>query len=127
MLDTAERKLVMMVFNRFFSNEKERTWTDLDSNLEIFGWLSEKDLIQETRVKTYIHSEGIFRCLQTHDQKACFAPYVLEAANHILSLYEANAYLHPNNRYILEYYLVMSEMGLIFSEPNASSSGGSLE
>jgi hypothetical protein len=115
MMTKEQSDIVKMVFNRFIDNETE-TWTDLDSNLELFGYLSDEELIQEAKAKFSYHSEGSFRCLQNHNPDVCFAPFILEAVESILNLHdETRTAIHPNNLYVLKYYLVMSEMRMIYS------------
>ena len=93
---------------------EDDTWGDIDCNLEMFDWLSDKELIEETRIKILEHSRGTFRCAQNHEQGICFAPLVLEAVIAINKLYEETGRLHEKNRYILTYYLSMSELRLIY-------------
>ena len=115
--------IVKLVYRRFMDNETE-TWTDLDSNLELFSYLSDEELIQEAKVKFFHHSQGTFRCMTEHPQEVCFSPFILQAVESILNLHdETRTVIHPNNLYLLSYYLVLSEMKMIFSVPklNASS------
>jgi hypothetical protein len=113
MMSKDEAEVVKIVYNRFIGNEEE-TWTDLDSNLEMFDWLNDKEIIKETKVKLILHAKGI-RCDQEHKLSECFAPYVMEAAEAITKLYDNTKELHVKNKYILTYYLVLSELGLIYS------------
>ncbi len=109
-----QSEVVKTVYLRLIDNESD-DWTDLDSNLEIFGWLSDEELLAEVKVKQDRHSKGVLRCPINHDGLVpCFAPTILEAVEAIVSLYDSKGALHEKNRYVLTYYLVMSEMGLIF-------------
>jgi len=117
MMDEEEIEIVKLVYNRFMDNE-DNQWTDIDNNLEFFSYLTDKELVKESKIKTYEHERGI-RCSQEHGQVNCFAPYILEAVEIILKLYDETKELHPKNAYILSYYLVMGEMGLIYPTSSA--------
>jgi hypothetical protein len=113
MMTTDQTKIVKMVYNRFIESEEE-IWTDLDSNLEMFGYLTDKELIVEADVKHEKHCQTGIRCAQDHQPSNCMAPIILESVEIILDLYDKTGELHEKNRYILEYYLVMSELKMIF-------------
>mgnify|MGYP001546451739 CR=1 FL=1 len=114
MMTKEERDVVKTVYTRFLESEEER-WTEIDDNLEFVDYLSDAELIKECLVKYTRHFGGVFRCIQDHSQENCFAPYILEAVEAILKLFEETEDLHENNRYILTYYLVMSELKMIYS------------
>ena len=115
MMSNEQARIVRMVYNRFMENESD-DWTTMDDNLEIFSWLSNEDLVRESKAKFKKHSKGTFRCGQTHDQSVCFAPHILESVEAILDLYKSTKELHLKNAYILSYYLVLSELKLIYSD-----------
>jgi hypothetical protein len=117
MMTKDQVKSVTIVYNRFMDNEDGGKWTVIDDNLEWVGWMTTEELITETSLKVLKHSEGEFRCITNHSLEVCFAPVILSAVEAILELYSETLQLHKNNRYILEYYLSMSEMGMIYSQP----------
>lgn len=124
MMTTEQSAVVKTVYARFMDSEGgelEHSWTGLDDNLELFSWLSDTDIAREASVKAETHRHGTFRCHNVHEQQHCFAPYILEAVQAILDLYEKTGDLHENNRYILTYYLSMSELGMIFSSVASSA------
>lgn len=114
-----ETQAIKLVYDRFIRSESA-DWSDLnsdlESNLEFFGWLTDKELVNEVKVKQLKHSRGkIFRCTETHEKdEDCFAPYILEAIGYIINLWDKTRILTEKNRYILLYYVSMAEMGLIF-------------
>lgn len=112
--------VIKMVYRRFIDHEVVE-WGSFDDNLEMYGWLSQAELIKESKIKFLKHSKGNFRCSQDHSKEHCFAPYILESVDIILSLYGKTKSLHEKNAYILTYYLVMSEMGLIYSDSESSA------
>lgn len=123
MMTAEEASVVKLVFSRFMESEcinekNEKTnWGDMDCVLDEIGWLSDQELIAEAEIRHDMHKRGkIFRCYSSHKQEDCFAPFILEAVGAILSLNNSTIELHPKNRYILVYYLSMSEMMMIFNE-----------
>lgn len=116
MMSKEEADIVKMVYTRFLESEEETTWSEIDENLEFFGYLSDQEIIKEAKIKAEEHSDGIFRCQNDHDHKFCFAPRILEAVNYILNLYDETGFLHEKNRYVLLYYLVMSTLRMIYSQ-----------
>lgn len=115
MMTDDEGQVVRIVYERFLDSESQ-DWGDLDCNLEFFDWLHDKELINEVRIKQINHLRGKFlRCTSDHDQESCFAPVIMEAVGYILDLWDSTRILHERNRYVLLYYVSMSEMGLIFS------------
>jgi hypothetical protein len=120
MMTPEEAEVVSLVYNRFMDNE-ERTWTNLDDNLEFFELLSDLELVREADVKRESHAHGVFRCMSDHEYQYCFAPFVLESVESILDLYDKTKELHVNNRYVLAYYLAMSEMKMLYSTEASSA------
>lgn len=120
MMTEEEAKIVKLVYNRFIDSE-DQTWTTIDDNLEFVDYLTDDELIREASIKADDHSVGVFRCKSSHEANFCFAPFILESVNSILSLNEKTGELHPKNRYILTYYLSMSELGLIYSSTTSSA------
>jgi hypothetical protein len=107
-------KTVKLVYSRFIDSESDE-WTAIDENIEYCSYLSDSELIKEVTIKYEIHCKSEFRCNQNHQQIHCFAPYILESVEAILNLYIDTEELHEKNRYILTYYIVMSDLGMIFS------------
>ncbi len=108
-----ESQIVKLVYNRFIESEEE-IWTDLDDNLEMTGLMTNEELVKAAKTEANGHSSGI-RCKQDHGQHNCMAPLILESVNYILDLYGKTRELHPKNRYILEFYLSMSALRMIYS------------
>ena len=124
MMTREEADTVKLVYSRLYESEydsligkgEECHWTDLDDNLEFFSYLSDSELVREVQINHLVYSKGrVFRCAQNHKQEYCFAPYVLESSESIVKLYEETKELHCKNRYILIYFLAMSEMKLIYA------------
>ena len=109
-----DSEVVRLVYNHFMDTE-EMDWSAIDDSLEYFGWLNDKEIIAECMVKMKAHSKGV-RCKMDHEIEFCLAPKVLNAAQAIIDLYKETRYLPPKNKYILTYYLGLSELGIIFSD-----------
>jgi hypothetical protein len=116
MMSKEESDIVKSVYTRFLESEEESTWTEIDENLEFYGYLSDEEVIKEAKIKFEEHSSGVFRCKNEHDIKFCFAPKILEAVEYILNLYDETGFLHEKNRYVILYYLVMSILRMIYSQ-----------
>lgn len=119
MMTKEESEAVKIVYNRLIDSEEEN-WSHIDDNLELCSYLSDSELIAECSIKYLSHSQGVFRCSQDHPIEFCMAPRFLHAVETILTLYCQTQQLHPKNKYILEYYLTMSEMKMIFSETSGA-------
>ena len=114
MMSKEEAETVKAVYNRLLDSE-EQVWTDIDDNLEMVGWMSDAELITESKIRLAEHSKkGTFRCYNDHGTENCFAPTLLEAVEAIVLLSGQSGKLHEKNAYILSYYLVMTEMNMIF-------------
>jgi len=113
-MNREEAQVIKVVYERFIDSESLE-WADIDCNLEFFDWLYDKELIDEAKIKQIKHSQGkTFRCTSNHSQEDCFAPFIFEAVTYILNLWDRTRILEEKHRYILLYYVSMSEMGLIF-------------
>lgn len=120
MMNEDQTKVVRNVYGRFIDSE-DLNWTIIDDNIHFLDYMLDKDLMKEAAVKFHTHSHGIFRCQADHEQQYCFAPHILEAVGYIVDLYKETGELHEKNRYIVEYYMAMSEAGMIFSNEASSA------
>jgi len=112
---TQDQKVtVSQVFQRFVeSDTAERGWSDVDEQMSMLEWLSDGQLAIEASVLLQIQSGGNPQCRQEHSKSACFVPTILEAVGVILDLYGKTSNLHPRNKFILQYYLALSQVGFI--------------
>lgn len=113
MMSKDQADIIKMVYARFMENEIE-DWSRIDEILEMLESLSKKELVQETEVLYFAHIKNGLRCTHDHEIQYCFAPYILEAVEIILELYAKTKTLHIKNAYILQYYLAMCELRLIY-------------
>lgn len=121
MMTREESEVVKMVYSRFMQNE-DYSWTEMDDELEMLSWLKDDELIQEAEIKYFDHSKGLFRCRHDHPMTSCMAPLILESVEAILALHDETGELHPKNRYVLQYYIVFTEMKLIFIDKTNEAS-----
>jgi hypothetical protein len=119
MMSREEKEVVQLVYNRLIESEEEE-WSNIDGYLELCSYMSDSELVTESSIKYVVHSQGVFRCSQEHDLSFCMAPRILDAVEAILALYWQTKELHPKNRYILEYYLTMCELRMLFNEPSSA-------
>lgn len=122
MMTEEQVRIVKAVYSRFIESEAE-TWTDLDSNIELYDYLNNRELVAESEIKFNKFSKKVFRCSQHHGgdpkmhlQELCMAPIILEAVGAVISLYRETKELHPKNRYLLTFFHAMSEMKMIYND-----------
>ena len=121
MMSSEQSAIVKLVYNRFMESEESSAWNDMDENLCFFDLLSDEEMIKESTIMFESHSKcKTFRCERGHEISECFAPFILECVEYILDLYGETEELHIKNRYILEYYLTMSELKIIYGANEAS-------
>lgn len=112
MMTPDQRKTVTKVYNHLLDNEK-RGWDGLDDYIDCLDYLEDDQLYREADVLHQQHSKGIVRCQQDHPRENCFIPLLVEASSAILELYKETNSMHPKNKYILQYYLAMQQVGMI--------------
>ncbi len=116
-MNADQAKSVKLVYTRLIENEDPDVWSELDENLDLVEYMNDSELITECIIKFEQHSlNGPFRCKVDHDAIHCLAPHILDSVSAIIDLWNETDDLHPKNRYILAYYLCMSELRFIFNE-----------
>lgn len=113
MMTPEDKTAVIRVYNHFLKSEEDG-WSNLDDNLEMMDLLSDEELANESIIRQEYHKQNGIKCVTNHDPNECFATVILESVDAILKLYEETKELHLKNRYILLYYMAMSEMRIIF-------------
>jgi hypothetical protein len=109
--------IVDRVFRRFAEiDDKQTKWTMLDTNMSMLEWLDDAQLVRESEVVLLEHRAGKPRCKMNHSEERCFAPTIVDAAEHIIGWYKKGGKLSKDNRYVLEYYIALDNIGEIFSE-----------
>lgn len=117
MMTQDQAKTVSMVYRKFLAQEDTNgdDWTILDEYMEKLDWLDNDQLAIEAEVKYNEHKSGEPRCQYPHDEKECFVLVIIDAVMAILDLYKKTKNLHEKNRYILSYYLALSQANFIIS------------
>lgn len=116
MMTPDQVRIVAQVYRRFAESE-DRPWDSLDDNLWPLEWLDNDQLHRECDVLLEKHRQGKPRCDVEHKKEnECFVPTIIDAVVAILDLYKKTGYMHKNNRYILEYYLALTQIGMIISD-----------
>lgn len=114
MMTKDQEEAVKTVFRKFSGDEEHRGWTEVDDDLSYLGYLTDEEIVIETEVQLNKHSEGKPRCTETHGPGSkCLVPVIIDAASAIVELYQQSKQIHSKNRYVLEYYLAFSHLGLI--------------
>lgn len=104
-------KNITEVYSRFIKSE-HREWGVLDDTLCYLEYIEDDQIYKESSILFWKHRDGA-TCDISHPIEECFVPLILNAVEAILGLYEETRDMHPNNRYILEYYLALSQIGTI--------------
>lgn len=115
MITLEQAKVIGSVFKRFNSGET-LTWTEMDDCMEQLAWLSEDQLIVEVEVMLYMHDEKKARCTVNHAREVCFVPVVMDACSYIVEDFKSSQRLVKKARYVLEYYLSLSQTGHIIHD-----------
>lgn len=114
MMTDEQVKIIRAVYQRFRTSDNQETgWSDIDESMSMLTWLEDGQLTIEASLKIIEHSEGRPKCAQNHPIEDCFVPTIVEAVGIILDLYAKTGNLHSNNRFVLQYYLALSQTGFI--------------
>lgn len=114
MMTKEQRHTVQQVFHRFCESDKlETEWSGVDECMSMLEWLDSHQITIEAAVVYHVHGKGQPHCSREHPIGECFVPTIIEAVGIILHLYAQTGNLHPNNRFILGYYLSLAQVGFI--------------
>lgn len=114
MMTKDEQNIVREVYLKFLDSEgSDPEWTQFDESMVTLDWLEDKQIAIEASVKMQEQSKGTPRCSQDHPIENCFVPKIIESVSSIVNLYSDTGNLHENNRFILKYYLSLSQIGFI--------------
>lgn len=108
-------KIVVRVYTHLLESES-RGWDELDDYIEYLEYLDDDQLHREADALYAKHSISIVGCNQKHPKEKCFMPVLLEAVGAILDLYKEKNNLHEKNKYILQYYIAMTQAEMIVIE-----------
>lgn len=117
MMTQDQAKIVMAVYRKFAEQDEQNAeeWTPIDEYMEKLDWLNNGQLIIEAQVKYNEHKSGEPRCQYPHGKTECIVPIIVDAVMAILDLYKKTGNLHEKNRFILMYYLALSQANWITS------------
>ena len=105
-------KTVVFVYNRLMENEK-RGWDAIDDYMDWLEYLDDDQLHREVDVMYEIHGRQQVKCSKDHGKEECLIPMLLEAVGAIIDLYKETGDLHEKNKYILQYYLALTQSDMI--------------
>lgn len=118
-MNSDQAKNVALVYRRFIASEKfgicggEGMWDGLDDYMDQLEYLDDNQLHREADVVLMGHKQGKPDCGQNHTQSECFISQIVDAVDAILEQYKETGNLHKNNKYILQYYLAISQAGMV--------------
>lgn len=114
-------QIIDQVYQRFMDSENERpVWNPIDETMYKLQWIDVDQLTREAQIVLLEHANGKIQCNMSHTNSACFAPKIVAAAAAILQLYLTSGELSSNNKYVLQYYLALNHLKIIFvEEPKA--------
>lgn len=115
MMTPEQRKIVTSTYNHLMEKEN-RGWDGLDDCLNYLDYLDNDQLHREADVIYEKHLRRVVKCKQDHPIENCFIPMLIDASGAILELYKETNSLHPKNRYILQYYVAMTQAGIVVVE-----------
>jgi hypothetical protein len=114
---TTEQELkIENVFRRFAdSDSKTKNWDELDEAISMLGWLDDNQLTIEVHTKLIHQTSGSPRCNSDHPIAECFVPDIVEAIDLLLNEYVDTRYLSNKAKFMMQYYLGLSQIGHIVS------------
>lgn len=115
-MNAEERENIKNVYKRFLNSE-ERGWDSLDDYLDLLDYLDDDQLSREAEVLFLKHKEKAVMCKIKHKKPSeCFVPYILRAVETILNFYKKNGKLNDSHKYILQYYLALTQNKFIYTK-----------
>lgn len=113
-MTTYQQNIIDKVYKKFVESDSiDIQWTDIDEQISILEWLDDRQLMIEAKVKLHEQSGGQPRCNQDHPINDCFIPIAIEAVKFIVDSYAKTKTLNSNDRFVIKYYLSLSQVGLI--------------
>jgi hypothetical protein len=101
------------VYRMLMDSEDESSWDEVDTCLDLLEYLEDEQLVIEAGVVFSQHGGGQVTLSTEHPGSKQAATDIVDAVSSILSLFSETQNLHKNNRYILQYYLALSQVGEI--------------
>lgn len=112
-------ELIKTVYNRFLDSEDKRGWSSLDDYLDLLEYLDDHQLYKESLNLYNLHKNKKMGCPYNHKKKDCFVPSVLTVIELILIYYAQKMILTEKYKFILQYYLALTQCGQIIELINA--------
>ena len=113
MLTPEESKNIRMVYIHLLESEKGG-WDSLDDSLELLEYLEDDQIVVEAEVALTNHKGKNMGCPHKHQKgDVCPVTNIIDATESILTLYRETFNLHEKNRYIISYYIALTNMGMI--------------
>jgi hypothetical protein len=114
MMTKEQQQTVTQVYRKFYDSDSiDEGWTEIDEQMSMLEWLDDNQLVVEAAVLIQLQTQGQPRCDQNHPISECFVPTIIEAVGYILDLFGKSGNLHAKNKFILQYYLALSQIKFI--------------
>jgi hypothetical protein len=114
-----QTQIIDAVFQRFIDSENQRPiWNPIDEAMYKLQWIDSDQLVREASIISYEHKHGKVRCNMQHNQSVCFAPKIVQAAQILLTDYESTRNLPAAHKYMLQYYLSLHHLKIIYTDEN---------
>ena len=119
-MTSEQTQAIDIVYRRFIDSENERPlWNPIDEAMEKLQWIDADQLVRESKIASEELRQGKVKCnlcLSGHKNSVCFAPRIMEAVRVILTLCDQNGLIPNSHSYILQYYLALKHVKVLFSE-----------
>lgn len=117
MLTPEETKNIKIIYSNFLDGE-DKGWGAIDDALEMIEWLNDEQVVIEAETIYEYQKDKKMGCPYKHaENKKCLVHDIIDAVKSILNLYKETKYLHEKNRYIISYYIALSNLGMIVEMP----------
>lgn len=115
MITIEQARIIATVYKKFNDSETLE-WTSIDDKMEFLAWLSDREVVTEAEVQLNDHSEKNARCAIDHPPEQCIVPVILDSISYICEDFKTSERLAKKARYVLEYYLALSNTGGILHD-----------
>lgn len=111
------------VLKNTFLKTETYGWNEIDNAMSMLEWIDDDQLCREVDVLLHIHLRGEPKCANgNHKAGKCVVPYpsgtccvvpIITTAAYITQKYLGREPINDSDRYVLRYYLALSQAKLI--------------
>lgn len=108
------KEYISKVYEKFYESDLfDANWTKIDEQISMLEWLDDHQLTIEAAALVKIQTKGKPTCNQVHTYAECFVPTIIEVVEYLVDQYEKTGDLPVKHKFILQYYLALSQVGFI--------------